>query len=85
MTTPNSNARASDPGHPDAGNIHQGHSGKALAAAWTAVILMILGFGLVTLALPVESARLPLLITGGVIGLTGIITGAAGGIMNTIE
>ncbi len=70
---------------PQGGPAHPGHDSKALAIAWVAVVLMIIGFGLVVLALPVHSARVPLLIVGGVVGLAGIITGAAGGIMNNVE
>ena len=80
------NAHASrDPGHPDFDNVQQGHQGKALVAAWIAVIMMCVGFGLVVLALPVHSARLPLLISGGVIGLVGIVTAVAGGLMDSAE
>lgn len=61
------------------------HDARALKLAWVAVILMIIGFGLVTLGLPVESARVPLWITGGALGLAGIAIAAFGKIMDNVE
>jgi hypothetical protein len=61
------------------------HDTRALVLAWIAVFLMIIGFGLMVLGLPVESARWPLVISGGVIGLIGIIIAAFGKIMDNVE
>ena len=61
------------------------HDSRALLLAWVAVFFMIIGFGLIVLALPVHSARVPLLIAGGVIGVTGVAVAAFGKIMDNVE
>jgi len=62
----------------------EGH-GRTTASAWVAVLLMIVGFSLCVLALPVRDARLPLLIAGGVIGLAGIVLGKVANILGQVE
>ena len=46
---------------------------------------MIVGFGLVTLGLPVHSARVPLFVAGGAIGLVGVLMAIFGNIMDNVE
>lgn len=61
------------------------HDSRALLLAWIAVVCMIVGFGLVTLGLPVHGARLPLWISGGTIGLIGVMIAGFGRIMDNVE
>ena len=61
------------------------HDPRALLLAWISVVLMIVGFGLVTLGLPVHSARVALWISGGAIGVIGVVIGVAGNIMENVE
>ncbi len=53
--------------------------------AWVAVFLMIIGFSLCVLALPVEGARVPLLVAGVVIGLLGVVVAFRVKIMDLAE
>lgn len=53
--------------------------------AWVAVLLMVVGFSLCVLALPWRDARLPLLITGVVLGLAGIVLAKISNLMDFTE
>lgn len=66
------------------GEQTHGH-GYTTTRAWTAVLLMIIGFGLCVLALPWRDARLPLLITGVALGLAGVVLAKVSNIMDMTE
>lgn len=60
------------------------HTGTK-ASAWVAVLLMIVGFTLCVLALPIREARVPLLVAGVVVGLAGAVLAKVTGVMDQTE
>jgi len=66
------------------GDAYGGHTG-ARASAWASVLLLVVGFTLCALALPVQTARVPLLIVGAVTGLVGVVLAVTSGLMDNVE